>query len=98
MLDRELTQEVDQLEKVVDCLVRNGMEEGEAKGIARQLIDSMGYVKISKGECPLGQTSPMACMYCEYGHMTECHHPNTCEEAECSHYQADVETEDSFIY
>lgn len=33
--------------------------------------------------CP----NPMAQMFCPYGHMTECHYPYTCDEAECSHYE-----------
>ena len=36
---------------------------------------------------------PMKCMYCPYGHMTDCHHPYTCDEAECSHYHQAIENE-----
>jgi len=42
--------------------------------------------------CPLNnynEVPPMRCMFCPYGHMTECHHPFTCDEAECSHYSED---------
>ena len=56
--------------------------------------------------CPMNdneQVPPMRCMYCPYGHMTECHHPFTCDEAECSHYQSyhendyfDYEDEEEF--
>jgi len=35
-------------------------------------------------------------MFCPYGHMTECHPPFTCEEAECSHYRTEMELEDEF--
>ena len=31
--------------------------------------------------------------FCQYGHMTECHYPMTCEEAECSHYEAEMEAD-----
>ena len=35
------------------------------------------------------RTTPMSCMFCAYGHMTECHHPLDCNEArivgKCSH-------------
>ena len=31
-------------------------------------------------------TNLMACMFCSYGHMTECHHPYTCDSGYCNHY------------
>jgi len=46
-----------------------------------------GIGKIERGECELGARSPMACMFCTFGHMLECHYPHTCEEARCSHYE-----------
>lgn len=46
-----------------------------------------GVGKIDRGECPTGAIYPMACMFCPFGHMLECHHPYTCEEVECSHYK-----------
>lgn len=33
------------------------------------------------------QNTPMACMLCQFGHMTECHYPLDCEEAQCSHLE-----------
>jgi len=45
-----------------------------------------GIGKVERGECELGARSPMACMFCSYGHMLECHYPHTCEEARCSHW------------
>jgi len=47
--------------------------------------------------CPIGAVSPMACMFCPYGHMLECHHPYTCEEAECNHY-VEENWEDNYDY
>lgn len=47
-----------------------------------------GVGVIALGSCPMGAISPVACMFCECGHMLECHHPMTCEEAECDHYRA----------
>ena len=46
-----------------------------------------GIGRIERGECKAGGLNPMACMFCSYGHMLECHFSLTCEEAECSHYQ-----------
>jgi hypothetical protein len=45
----------------------------------------MGIELIEHAACPAGAVFPMACMYCSCGHMTECHYPCTCEEAECGH-------------
>jgi len=39
----------------------------------------------------------MAAMFCPYGHMTECHYPMTCTEAECSHYQAEMDLEEDSL-
>lgn len=50
--------------------------------------------------CPANNNErvmPMRCMFCPYGHMTECHHPFTCDEAECSHYHQSIE-DDYFDY
>lgn len=52
-----------------------------------------GIELIQEGKCPIGGMTPMACMFCSYGHMTECHHPETCEEAECSHYVREIDAE-----
>ena len=52
-----------------------------------------GVDLVESGECHRRSFNPMACMFCAYGHMLECHHPYTCEEVECSHYQAEMEQE-----
>ncbi len=88
--------EIDPVEMKRDLaekLVASGVSEEEAKQMAAKEVDSMGVVKTLSGECPLGGANPMACMFCSYGHMTHCHYPRTCEEAECSHYEAEVENE-----
>lgn len=48
-----------------------------------------GVGRMDRGECPLGGINAMACMFCPYGHMLECHYPLTCDEAECSHYKSE---------
>lgn len=50
-----------------------------------------GIGRITRGECPSKETRPMACMFCPYGHLLHCHHPYTCEEAKCSHYQKEAD-------
>lgn len=46
-----------------------------------------GFLKIRYGRCPLHGVNPGACTFCPYGHMTECHHPKTCDQAKCSHLE-----------
>ena len=46
-----------------------------------------GIGKIERGECEVGAPNPMACMFCTFGHILECHYPHTCEEARCSHWE-----------
>ena len=75
-------------------LIESGVPEAEANRLACKEIDSMGIAKTSTGQCPLGGTGAMACMFCQYGHMTDCHYPHTCEEANCSHYQTELEAEE----
>ncbi len=39
--------------------------------------------------CPMDEkniTNLARCMFCAYGHMTECHHPHTCDSEYCNHY------------
>ncbi len=74
-------------------LIATGVTEVEASRVASKEIDSLGIVKTSTGQCSLGATNPLACMFCQFGHMTDCHYPHTCEEANCSHYQAEMEVE-----
>lgn len=52
-----------------------------------------GLELIQAGKCPVGGRNPMACMFCTFGHMTECHYPKNCADAECSHYQREVAAE-----
>jgi hypothetical protein len=49
----------------------------------------MGMELIQHGACPIEAVNPIACWFCSYGHATECHHPMTCEEARCSHFQGE---------
>ncbi|MFW9973016.1 MAG: hypothetical protein ACFFDF_22715 [Candidatus Odinarchaeota archaeon] len=52
-------------------------------------------------ECPMEDNecvAPMKCMFCPYGHMTECHFPLTCDEAECSHYQSQYQEDGGIEY
>ena len=52
-----------------------------------------GIDVISQGKCPQGSVTPLACMFCTTGHMTECHHPWGCSEIECSHYLEELQAE-----
>ena len=40
--------------------------------------------------CPLEKThitNLMKCMFCQFGHMTECHYPHDCDSEYCNHYK-----------
>ncbi|MDD5010462.1 MAG: hypothetical protein PHC68_18940 [Syntrophorhabdaceae bacterium] len=50
-----------------------------------------GLAKIAAGECPINAKSAMACTFCHFGHLLECHHPMTCEQAQCSHCQREAD-------
>ncbi len=83
--------------EISDTLVAVGVRHDDARSQAEKVVNSQGILKVATGECPVGALSPMACMFCSYGHMTDCHYPFTCEEAECSHYQAEMEAEE-YLY
>ena len=44
-----------------------------------------GIDLINRGLQPCNATSPMACMFCNEGHMLECHYGADCYEAQCDH-------------
>ena len=81
---------VEMKKELADKLIASGVPEDEANQVASKEVDSLGAVKTSNGQCPLGGTSPTACMFCRYGHMSDCHYPASCEEANCSHFQSEV--------
>ncbi len=45
-----------------------------------------GIDLIKQGKCPKGYTGALSCMFCNEGHMLECHAGLTYEQAQCSHY------------
>jgi len=76
------------------------MDEESLKNIAELERNSRfptGIGRIERGECQAGGLNPIACTFCPYGHMLECHWPYTCDKVECSHYQQQMETEDEQI-
>ena len=44
-----------------------------------------GYRVIANGNCPFHATQTMACMFCNQGHLLECHQGMDCHEAQCDH-------------
>ncbi len=66
---------------------RQSIEEIES-----HLGHATGIGAIDRGECPCYAITPIACTFCSYGHMLDCHYPKTCEEAQCDHY-SDVQEE-----
>jgi hypothetical protein len=47
-----------------------------------------GMDLIARGECPRRAVHGAACMFCQCGHLLECHYPKTCEDADCDHHRA----------
>jgi hypothetical protein len=88
--EQQIKEHEDELVKIMTAA---GISEKEARVEAKRQVDSMGSTKTMRGECPLGATNPMSCMFCTRGHMTECHYPLTCELARCSHYLAELAAE-----
>ena len=84
---------VEMKKELADKLIEAGLPEEEANQVASKEVESLGVVKTSTGQCPIGGSTGMACMFCPYGHITECHYPKTCEEARCSHYAAEMQVE-----
>lgn len=73
------------------------MDEESRKHIAKVEKNSRfptGIGRIERGECETGGLNPMACMFCPYGHVLECHYPYNCEKVKCSHYLQEMETEE----
>lgn len=54
-------------------------QQGNAEGYPA------GADLIEAGKCPKGEVNVLLCWFCMEGHATECHYPETCEEAHCSH-------------
>jgi hypothetical protein len=79
------------LQKLIDDTAEAFISAGVAPELAKQEaakdVERMGVTKVYMGKCPLKAQSPHACMFCHCGHMTECHWPLTCVEAQCSHFK-----------
>ena len=84
-----------------DCTYRQNYEEGidmileqeqrdKIRGIECGAQYPTGVGQIDRDDCPLYVYTPTGCMFCEYGHMLECHYPWDCETANCSYYLVDV--------
>nr|BDI55014.1 MAG: hypothetical protein [uncultured archaeon] len=55
------------------------------RNLERILTSERGYVY-----CPLIKANTpniMKCMFCSFGHMTECHYPYTCNSEYCNRYE-----------
>jgi hypothetical protein len=45
-----------------------------------------GIELTAQRRCPRGFYPAIACDFCENGHQDDCHYPQTCKEALCSHH------------
>lgn len=57
-----------------------------------------GIVRIKTGTCPMNpkNRNPTACFFCPTGHLLECHFPDDCATANCSHLSKYMEESDDF--
>lgn len=46
-----------------------------------------GFLKIRHERCELKAAHEGACMFCQFGHIMECHYKMRCDEAMCSHME-----------
>ena len=46
-----------------------------------------GIARIKEARCPRGATRLLDCLFCPEGHISECHYPQRCQEAQCSHLE-----------
>ncbi len=67
----------------------------------------VAYNEADKDDYPYGNEYPgpgknpeckcypnmIAAHFCSYGHMTECHYPMTCREAECAHWEIEQDND-----
>ena len=67
----------DNEDQLVKLLTDAGLTLEEAKASTRQQIENMGITRVLDRKCPVHAKNPMACMFCCYGHLTECHFPKT---------------------
>jgi hypothetical protein len=57
-----------------------------------------GFDQILAGVCPIGASETIACWYCRYGHSTACHHPLSCEDADCDQARRPATLESRAVY
>ncbi len=76
----------------VDLGAKHEMYEGEDR--IREFLGMLllgkyapGILKIRFSRCPLHAINEMACMFCDFGHLLECHYPKNCWDANCSHLE-----------
>jgi len=90
-------------QKTLDALKKN-VEQLDAKPgksvkdylQLRNLKKMVVEKELSLVFCPLQEIfseGPMPCMFCNHGHMLECHFPYDCSSEYCNHYAAEREWE-----
>ena len=80
-----VTKEIEEFEKIENPSIEQQLKK-------RNLLRNLALMDSDRPEvwCALHNTkitNLMACMLCPYGHITECHHPYTCDSQYCNHYK-----------
>lgn len=53
----------------------------------KRIIDVETTKSVFCPELKINIANLMRCMFCPYGHMTECHYPHDCDSEYCNHYK-----------
>ena len=77
--------EIEEFEKIENPSIKQQLRK-------RNLLRNLALMDSNHPEvwCALHNTkitNLMACMFCSYGHIMECHHPYTCDSQYCNHYK-----------
>jgi hypothetical protein len=82
------------MKKLAEQLMAFDISEAVAREMAKTEVEKMGIYRVEHGTCPRGCNNAMACQFCPTGHMTDCHYPYSCKEANCGHYQTQLAKEE----
>lgn len=79
-----VTKEIEEFEKIENPSIEQQLKK-------RNLLRNLALIESNNPEvwCGIRKTkitNLIACMFCSYGHMMECHHPYTCDSQYCNHY------------
>jgi len=92
MIDKKV---LDEIKKSVQQLEQKPNKSEKENLNLRNLQNIVDLEEKRSIYCPMLKiqiSNLMKCFFCQFGHMTECHYPHTCDEREyCNHYKEEEE-------